>query len=198
MKECDKVKRKIRKRTISVPREDGFICSICKAKGNCSDKKNSTDPFFWDEDIKKITCVNCGNRLTTKKELEEDLIVTEIQQYGFWLRFASEHFIPCRKCQDELHEMMMTETVAMNNQGNITIESLRMKPMIGDTRSRIIWCLVLRFLTCKIPDKIFRPCEKCQKRIQKIWKNKELHIGNETKPMVELWRKWDYIEDDKR
>jgi len=190
-----KTKRKIRKRTISIPREDGFICGNCGSKGQCGDSMSgSSDKFYWDEDEKKIICKKCGRRLTTKKELEEDIIITEIQQYGFWLRFASEHFIPCSKCQDELHEMMMTEAVAMNNQGNITIESLRMKPMIGDVQPRIIWCLVLRFLTCRMPDKIFRPCGKCQKRIQKIWANKELHIGNETKPMVELWRKWDDIE----
>jgi len=182
------LKRKTRKRTQWFPKEDGYICGTCKAKGDCSDEKNSTEPFFWDEEAKKITCVKCGHQLTTKEELEDKFIVEEIQRYGFWLRFASEHFIPCKNCQEVLHKALfrrkatwyinddkMGVDLAISTYGNICYFSFR-------------WIE---------PALYFTPCDNCIRKLRGIIKDKELHIGNDVKPPVELWRKWEHIEEDK-
>jgi len=112
------------------------------------------------------------------------------QQYGFWLRgFTSEHFIPCEQCQDILHEMMMTKKIAFVTQECITLETLKKK-------GKLEWQFLLRFIACgSMSDgEVFKPCDKCQETIQNIWENKELHIGSENKPPVELWRRTQSID----
>jgi len=178
--------RKTRVRTISVPREDGFICSTCGAKGDCSDSIKDKTPFYWDKDEKKIICKKCDRRLCKKSELEEELEIPEIQQYGFWLRFASEHLIPCEKCQDRLHEKLMKTSLFLGGQQSIVLYKEKHRHI------NMRWRFHLEFLKATYVD--FVPCDKCQKRLQEIWDTKELHIGNDMKPMVELWRKWEINE----
>lgn len=132
----------MRLKTISVSKEDGFVCGKCGAKGNCDDSKElaikNKKAMYWDEkagEYGKIVCLKCGHLLETKEELEMELKVIEIQQYGFWLRLLSEHFRPCPSCQEKLHKLLLS---------------------------------------------------------------KEMHIGNEEKPPIELWRLWEGITIEKK
>jgi Zn ribbon nucleic-acid-binding protein len=190
-----------RKRTIWVAKEDGFICGTCKAKGGCSDEKDSTEPFFWDDDAKKITCVKCGHQLTTKEELEDPLIIDEIQMYGFWLRFLSEHFIPCKTCQEKLDKVFSLSRLTKN----IRVNSLKLQSphcitlhISKNERDLEEFMFMLGFasenplLTLE-----FVPCDKCQGKLLKTFNSKEIHIGNDSKPLVELWRKWEHIDEYK-
>lgn len=189
MKECDKVKRKTRIIKIWVPRENNFVCGECGARGDCGENEayamENNLPFYWDDGEDCIMCRN-AHKLTTKEELEKQIPVKEIQQYGFWLRFVSEHFIPCDKCQDKLHEKLMNSQVAFYNNLYITLEKLKKG-----------WQFILGFVQCGSLSKgeDWIPCDKCQKELQEIWEDKELHIGNDVKPMVELWRKWEIVDE---
>lgn len=60
------------------------------------------------------------------------------------------------------------------------------------------WRFLLRFLACGAlsEGEVFIPCKKCQGEILKKFDEKELHIGSDGKPLVELWRKWDIIEEE--
>jgi hypothetical protein len=122
MRECDKMERKIRKRTIHVPREGNYICGKCGVKGDCDDSKEdakkNNEAFYWDENAGehgKITCLKCNHWLETKEELEEPLEIVEIQQYGFWIRMAKENFIPCKECQDKLDKLLSTSELCIGN-----------------------------------------------------------------------------------
>lgn len=188
MKIDNTIKRRLRVRKEWLVKEE-FSCVKCGAKDKdiSWNDKNSDHPAGQPEEV--LFCLKCGHKLTKKEELEEEIIFKEIQQYGFWLRgLMSEHFIPCEKCQDRLHEMMMTMTVAFYTQDCITIETLKKK-------DELVWQFRLRFLTCGgLSDKeVFKPCEKCQKKLRKLWEIKNLHIGSEIKPPVELWRKMNQI-----
>lgn len=122
-------------------------------------------------------CYDCSNSITITR-----------QQYGFWLRgFTSEHFIPCEKCQDELHEMLMTRKNTQTVQIFFYEQSSIMLTMLSDE-----WQFQLDFLSAP---NIFKPCGECQKKLQDIWENKELHIGSEVKPPIELWRRMQTVEE---
>jgi len=193
---------KTRKRTISVPKEDNFICGKCSTRGSCDEKGSNTE-FYWDEDEKKIICKKCGHRLTTEKELKDEILITEIQQYGFWLRFISEHFIPCKKCQEELDKIFnlmwtrLTEetpndcTIDLGNPFCITLHILRNKNDLIEFR------FTLAFVSPSPVDSYtFVPCdEECQGRLWRLFSEKEMHIGNDEKPLIELWRNWEYLEE---
>lgn len=155
----------------------GYKADATYVCGTCGEDFTLKGPHLWVIPAKATT----SNRdMFICYECAEAKVIYR-QQYGFWLRgFASEHFVPCEKCQDKLHEMMMTMTVAFHTQDCITIETV-------DVNDKIVWQFLLRFLT--FIENVFRPCEECQKKLQKIWETKELHIGNENKPPVELWRK---------
>lgn len=186
MKECDKVRRKIRTKDMWLPREDGFICGRCNAKGDCVDSLEydlETTIFYWDDKEQKIICRKCGKWLTDKTELEEKVKIREIQTYGFWLRFASEHFIPCNKCQDKLHNILTKNKMTFLNSKCITMMEFPKKKH---------WIFILWFLETS---QSFTPCKKCQPKILKKIDEKELHIGSDGKPLVELWRKWDIIDE---
>lgn len=160
----------------------GYKANATYICGTCEKDFSPKGPHIWVVpsrvyNEKKKTMFICDECAEAK--------VTYRQEYGFWLRgFASEHFIPCEKCQDKLHEMMMTMTVAFYTQECITIETV-------EANGKIVWQFLLRFLTSN--KQVFRPCEECQKKLQKIWETKELHIGNENKPSVELWRKMNQV-----
>lgn len=188
-----------RKRNISVPREDNFVCRVCKAKGNCSDEKNSNEPFFWDEDAKKITCAKCGNQLTTKAELEETIIADEVQMYGFWLRFISEHFIPCKRCQKTLDTIFSISNVDKNHRVHsiklqspqcITLDISRNERDLEEFTFNLGFIKENPLLSYE-----FTPCDKCQGKLLRLFNTKEIHIGNDSKPLVELWRKWEDIDE---
>lgn len=190
MKGGDKLRRRTKK--IWVPRENSFICGACGVKGGCSDEKTSKKPFFWDEIARKITCVKCGHQLTTKKELEELLEVEEIQTYGFWIRFVSEHFIPCKKCQDRIDGIFMVKKISlrMSNPNSVSLHVSR------DSNDYIEFMFALGFAhPSPILNVEFRPCDKCQGKLLKLFNKSEMHIGNDTKPLVELWRKWYTIDE---
>jgi len=150
---------------------------------------------------KPTLCYYCGKKFSTPKGVNYhwhykrddvcyDCVNTQLlyrQEYGFWLRFASEHFIPCSKCQDKLHEMLMTKPVAFHKPECITIESIKDG-----------FRFLLRFIEVSPPDQMFVPCKKCQRKLIKMWEIKELHVGNENKPMVELWRRWEIVDGKER
>lgn len=159
-------------------RTSTYVCGTCEKEFPCK------ADYVWvvpaKSTIKKMRMFICYECAEAK--------VTYRQQYGFWLRgFVSEHFIPCEKCQDRLHEMMMTMTVAFYTQECITVETVPQEEMV--------WQFLLRFLTCgSLSNKeVFRPCNECQKKLRTLWETKELHIGNENKPPVELWRKMNQV-----
>ena len=134
--------------------------------------------YIWEHKEGGYICYKCAESAVLYR-----------QQYGFWLRgLMSEHFIPCEECQDKLHEMMMTMTVAFHSQDCITIETLKKK-------GKLEWQFLLRFLTCgSLSEKeVFKPCGKCQKKLHNLWETKELHIGSEIKPVVELWRRMNQV-----
>jgi len=132
--------REIRERTIEVVKEEGFICGKCGAKSEqLADSRDDASikgiDLYWDEKEQVIACRKCGHQLTSKKELYNYPKIKEIQQYGFWLRFLSEQFIPCPACQNRIHKLIIS---------------------------------------------------------------KEMHIGSEDKPPVELWRRWEMISVEKK
>lgn len=126
-----------------------------------------------------IVCYNCAF-----------VQVNEIQQYGFWLRFASEHFIPCDECQEKLHKMITSLKTAFCKSDCIILEEY---PKKGQ------WRFVLRFLSVGLSGlsdaDVFIPCGKCQSEILKKFDERELHIGSDEKPLIELWRRWEAIEN---
>ena len=126
----------------------------------------------------------CGHWLGENDELYDYPEITEIQRYGFWLRFASEHHIPCDECQEKLHKMLTTSRLAFYISNCITLEEY---PKKGD------WRFLLRFLPNG--EQTFTPCKNCQRYILKNIDKKELHIGTDEKPLVELWRQWE-IKDE--
>jgi len=198
MKECDKVKRKTRIRTEWIPRENNFICSDCNSKGGCGDNKQNAIknklPFFWDERYKKIVCL-CGHWLESKEELEEQVDIKEIQQYGFWLRFMSEHFIPCDKCQERLNNVLTLQTKMMLDFDNPCCITLRAYKC--EQNSLPEFTFILSFVSPTTTTSYrFHVCDDCQGKLWHLFSKKELHIGNDTKPLVELWRKWEIIDDD--
>ena len=123
-----------RKRKLEVPKEENFTCKKCgkttmKMADNRDDAIIKKVNIYYDEKQGKILCT-CGHWLGEQEELYNYPEITEIQQYGFWLRFLSEHFIPCVNCQGKIHKLVVS---------------------------------------------------------------KEMHIGSEDKPPVELWRRWEII-----
>ena len=180
------MKRKTRIRTEWLPKEDGFVCGKCKGTGKCADDKNKfladcTAQFYWNEEQEKIIC-KCGRKLTTKEELEEQIDFKEIQQYGFWIRFMSDHFNPCVKCQDKIHTILMKSGAWYINNNKMDVDLT----IFGDQ------CYFsFKWLTAHTR---FTPCPKCIKQLQTKIRTSELHIYNDTKPIIELWRRWDLIE----
>jgi len=138
--------RLIRTKTISVPKESGFICGKCGATGDCADDREHAlncpnkgqagfnFAFYWDKDAGehgKIVCIKCNHWLETKKELETEIKVKEIQQYGFWLRFLSEHFIPCTNCQERIHELILQKETHLGSEDKPPVELWRRWEMIS-------------------------------------------------------------------
>jgi hypothetical protein len=39
----------------------------------------------------------------------------EKRYYGFWLRFASAHFVPCEKCQEKLEKILENAEFHLGN-----------------------------------------------------------------------------------
>lgn len=179
------MKRKTRTRYIWCAKEDGFICGKCGAIGGCGDDKNTKEKMFWDKDEEKITC-KCGHQLTTKNELEKKLKIREIHNYGFWLRFASAHFNLCEQCQDNLHNLLMGSNLKFYDSNCITL-----------TKRNGEWVFRLNFVRCQnlLNTKAFTVCKNCQFELGEIMIYNELHIGNDTKPMIELWRRWQIIDE---
>jgi len=107
-------------------------------------------------------------------------------EYGFYLRFCSENYIPCEKCQDELEKLILPVTTWIVDNTKITMHSI-----VRDKK------LVLGFLISWATAKYFIPCDVCQERLEIIIMDaKEWHIGNDIKPPIELFRRWE--KDDKR
>ena len=179
------MKRKTRVRTEWLPKEDGFVCGKCKRTGDCAgdmlELVNSDAQFYWDEEQEKIIC-KCEHKLTTKEELEEPVEFKEIQEYGFWIRFISDHFNPCYKCQDAIHTVL-TKSGAwyiIDNKMDVNLT------IFGDQ------CyFTFKWLTINTR---FTPCPDCIKKLQTKIRTNELHMYNDTKPIIELWRRWDLIE----
>lgn len=181
-----------RKRKEWFPKDCDFVCGKCGAKGDCGDR-NSKDPIFWDEDEEKITCRKCGHQLTSKKELQEKLTIEEVQLYGFWLRFLSEHFIPCKQCQKRLGKIFDLLTKMSIDFCNPCCVRLRAYKNANDQPE---FYFAMAFINpTELTSYKFEPCEDCQGKLWKLYSKKEMHIGNDEKPLVELWRKWHHIDE---
>ena len=206
----DVVERKIRTRSIEVPKEKDYVCGKCSAKGDCADsyadahKKHMV--FYWDEtqgEHGKIICVKCGHWLETKEELYENLPVKEIQQYGFWIRFAKEHFIPCDICQDELHNLLFDKTIWTTIPEDK--EMIKLEIRFAEDKYRVDQKTEFKLnFVFKLDQSYrtggyvatFRICGDCQHKLEEILLDEELCIGNkDTEPAIELWRKWEYMEE---
>lgn len=168
-----------------------FSCKQCGAGNDdiCWNDSGSDHPTTEPEEV--LFCKKCGHKLTAKDELEELVSIVEELQYGFYLRFASESFIPCEKCQDLIHEEMMGNLVFHDERQQVILET-RQANLYKEGKVKI-WKVFFGFLE-------FQPtiefCEHCSRQLNKIWDTKELHIGNDVKPLVELWRRWE-INDEK-
>ena len=112
MKVGTSIKRRTRVRKVWVAKEE-FACKKCGAEDI---------DIGYEEKEKILYCKKCGHKLTEKEELEEELIFNEIQQYGFWIRFVKEHFVPCKKCQDKLHISLFRNGTWYINDGNMGVD----------------------------------------------------------------------------
>lgn len=117
------------------------------------------------------------------------------QQYGFWLRgFVSEHFIPCEKCQDRLHAILF-EASSWNT--TCPPIELTVKFVDKEKKERVGFALkfVWKYMTIREGGwtPTFYPCKKCAEKLKTTLLEKELHIGSEVKPPVELWRRMNQV-----
>lgn len=127
--------------------------------------------------------------------------VTYRQQYGFWLRgFVSEHFIPCEKCQDELHNLLFNKTEWMTVPVEKEPVELEVKFREKHYRNEEIVRFTLNFVFYYNKSyreggyiQKFEPCDNCIAKLKKVMLVKELHIGSEIKPQIELWRKMNQL-----
>lgn len=168
---------KERIKRISVDKEDVF-CPKCKSV---------------DIDFDYLKCEHCGYALGTEDVMEK-IDIVEVQEYGFWLRFMSEHFIPCEKCQEELSNIFekVEEQLDFNNPNCVSLHFWK-----NYEQNQVECSFTLSFVSPTPTSSYeYKPCKKCQKKILKKFSEKELHIGNDSKPLIELWRKWD-INDRK-
>jgi len=176
-------------------------CAVCEDVG----KIPSDATYHWHLMVKDPPKhLQIGRRTKYEYDVCYECAETTVlyrQQYGFWLRgFVSEHFIPCEKCQDELHSLLFDDTIW----GTVLPEKEPVELKIefsekyykNDKRVKFMLNFVFQ------RDKRYReggyiqgfkPCEKCGAKLKMILLEKELHIGSETKPPVELWRKMNQV-----
>lgn len=126
-------------------------------------------------------CYNC-----------KDVQFVEARRYGFWLRFAHEHFIPCDKCQDKLEDYLFNATIWAINNDKMTVDLVVSFPKVEE-EPRCYFAF--RWIE---PAVYWTPCKKCQEKLRDTIANaNEMTVGNKDyRPPIELWRRWDI--DDKR
>jgi len=122
-------------------------------------------------------------------------VADKIEQYDFWLRFAGEHFTPCRKCQEKLHTDIFKASRLSFGETELRPISLR-KTENGIWRFKLFFAENYRVNVGYEPIN-FVPCIACQKILTKLIEDAEqLIFGNkEYEPQLELNRKFE-IDDD--
>lgn len=164
--------------------KDEFSCSKCNASGKDIgwNDRNSKHPKGQPEDV--LFCKKCGHELREKEELEELVAFVEYREFGFYLRFASGHFIPCRKCQEDLDKAFNTKGLRISAKNTLILER-------NDGEYTFVCAFIRAFpRRPKVGAYLLVPCKKCQKVLEGVIENKELHLGNDVKPPVEFWAKW--------
>lgn len=107
----------------------------------------------------------------------------EIDQIGFYLRFAHTHFVPCKQCQKKLIKQLKNAVWDLDAKRD-DIGLLRATENTFQFRIPFI-------------DGYFVPCENCQKELEKTIFEADLTISNNDYiPPIELYRKCDEIDDD--
>lgn len=175
-----------------------------KEKFSCPKCKNTDDDIGWndkhsihprDEPEEVLFCKTCKYKLTEKKDLQELINFAEKIQIGFFLRFAGKHFNPCEKCQEEIDDIVLENLADIGNNNCVNLDQILISRNSKTNKVRKLWIFGFYFLQDILSNEEyshldFRPCDDCQKKLDKLWENSEIHIGNETKPMVEFWRRW--------
>ena len=118
----------------------------------------------------------------------------KILTYGFFLRFAKQNYIPCPKCQERLHEILMSHKWTLLSP--LMVELLYIPKNIKIHTFYISFGL--KFLSIhgdaspSYGTPTWTPCDACQKYLLKTIRESEFILGNKdyTDPPVELWRKW--------
>jgi len=170
---------------------DDFVCGECGAKGDDIgwNDRGSRHPKGEPEDV--LFCKKCGHELTSKDELEEQVNFVEKIEAGFFLRFFGKEFKLCEECQEILDKRVLEGFAELGNQHCINLRQVlhRNEPNIDVT----LWefhMYFTRYSQAEYSHEVFTPCQKCQKQLYYMWNNYEMHIGNDTKPMIEFYRRW--------
>ena len=180
--------RKIKRKEEEYIKEENFVCPKCGVKtkelGNDLNEGMQLKKIYYNDTIDKVVCYNCGY-LFQHKDLVEKYFIEEIETFGFYLRFLGSHFVPCNECQDKIKKMLM-EIKQFRFDEKTTV--------IAEVENWIKW----KFCICYYDnDKYgisYYPCEKCNKKLNEIFENSELHIGNNIKDLVEFYRIWELKE----
>lgn len=180
--------RNIRSKEGTYSKQENFECPRCGTKtkelGIDLNEGIQLKKIYYNNMIDKIVCYNCDYRFQDK-DLIEKYSFEEIETFGFYLRFLSSHFVPCEECQDKIKKMLMD------------IKQFRFDEkttVIAEVENWNIW----KFQICyNDNDKYgisYYPCEKCNNKLNEIFENSELHIGNNIKDLVEFYRVWELKE----
>jgi len=171
--------------------KEEFSCIKCGRENTVGwNDKGSNHPLTEPEGV--LFCKRCGHELTTKEELEDLVYSIEVLQFGFFIRFIHDHFIPCGKCQGELEKILMGKIKQWEIDEPLRVELDYFGPK---WRFRFPW---IRTGQDAKDVNVVILCKKCSDVLEEgIINAKELHIGNkDLEPPIEVWRKW--ITDDKR
>lgn len=178
--------RKIKMLKSEYHKEENFECPKCGKKtkelGKDLNEGMQLKKIYYNASTKKIICYNCGY-VFQKEDLIEEYIHEEIETFGFYLRFLNSRFVPCEECQDKIKKMLM-EIKQFRFDEKTTI--------IAEVLDWVKW----KFNICYY-DKYgisYYPCEKCNKKLNEIFENSDLRIGNNVKDLVEFYRIWELKE----
>jgi len=116
-------------------------------------------------------------------------VIVEFLKYGFWLRFISEHFVPCTLCQEKLDELLRSNDWEISPETMNVVLSIKKESAV--------------FYLKWIDNCCYVPCSECQKKIINLIRNisrqdaSNLHIGNKDyQPPIELWIDWVMDEEE--
>lgn len=115
-----------------------------------------------------------------------------IEQYAFYMRFASEWFFPCVKDQQKLKELFTNNEIRLlPSNANVGFSQT-----VNEKGNKMVYAFVLPFINA-LPFYKFTPCAECQEELALILKNVEsITIGNKEYAFPVEFNKR-YADDDK-